>query len=192
MHTKSACLNEACCEHDKCYGISCVDGECYWTTQTQECDDLLMDACNDGCDLDIMGYAICRIAKGLDNNDNPDGYPECDDAASCGKGPEPDCAGQVCGGFESCNPGSGCDTPICGSLAEGGGMCVEGKTQCVGLIECDTSADCDDGLCFVDSCCGKPVCAPASAFCPDIGNNQTVRAMSFENSGEMTLGLPSL
>lgn len=40
-----ACLNEACCEHDKCYKDNCIEKKCYWTPQTQLCDKSLLDAC---------------------------------------------------------------------------------------------------------------------------------------------------
>lgn len=128
MHTESACLNEACCRHDNCYGVTCVHGDCYWTTQTQECDDALRAVCDGDCDLDIEGRIICALVRYLDNREDPEDHPECANSSSCSEGPEPDCAGQTCATFTSCNPGSGCDHPVCASIAEGGGMCVEGTT----------------------------------------------------------------
>ena len=189
LHTESSCLNEACCRHDTCYGVNCIDGDCYWTTQTQGCDTDLRAVCDGGCALDTEGRIICALVRRLDDRANPESHPECANPPSCTEGPEPDCAGQTCYTFTTCNPGSGCNYPVCGSLAEGGGLCVEGTTSCSELGDCTTSSDCsDDELCFVDSCCGRPVCVPASAFCPDIGANPTVQGQAMETiKGESTI-----
>lgn len=196
------CLNTACYEHDTCYGEQCVDvPECIWAPQSQECDDSLIATCNGAgsCGLldllDPMALVVCTAAQCL-NGTFPSStcvalrdarlllYPHCNEPPSletCNL----ECAGQTCSTFTTCNPGSGCVDPVCGSLAEGGGICVEGRTPCFGLADCTTSADCGSGLCFVDSCCGRPVCAPPSAFCPDIGANQSsVTSSSAIESGE--------
>jgi hypothetical protein len=58
---------------------------------------------------------------------------------------------------------------VCGSTAEGTGVCVDGSTPCDGLPACAVSADCPAGqTCFVESCCGVSVCAGA-ATC-SVGN----------------------
>lgn len=113
---------------------------------SEQCDDGNAIAC-DGCS------AECVVQ-------NP-GDPGCE------QNPDPECAGQGCGFFTNCNGGGSCGFQgVCGSLAEGGGLCVDGSTQCDGLSDCTTSADCPaGGLCFVDSCRGRAVCVPTSAFC---------------------------
>jgi hypothetical protein len=84
-------------------------------------------------------------------------------------GPNPECQPATCSNFVPCNGIAGtksCGTPVCASTAGGGGVCVEGSTQCAGLSDCTTSADCPKaGICAVNSCCGRPVCVPRSAFC---------------------------
>lgn len=185
-----ACLNEGCCGHDNCYGKNCVSPDCIWTPQSQGCDDALISICRgtSSCSaLTILtspsAIFVCSLAECL-NGTFPSTdcsnlrtarlllNPECRQPASlatCGLA----CAGQTCGTFTTCNPGSGCPFPVCGSLAEGGGACVEGSTSCAGLADCNSSADCPEGLCIVNSCCGRPVCVNASAFCPDIGNTNS-------------------
>lgn len=180
------CLNGSCFTHDTCYGINCVASQCKFTPQSQTCDDPLIATCEGrgSCPLTTIltspsAIAVCAIAECL-NGTFPDlrcialraarvlANPECAHPPSletCNLA----CAGQTCGNFTTCNPTSGCIAPVCGSLAEGGGTCVEGATLCAGLADCTTSADCGGGLCFVGSCCGRPVCVNASAFCPNIG-----------------------
>lgn len=89
----------------------------------------------------------------------------CSPDCSC-QGPNPECTGAMCGTFTPCNPGSACSAPVCATTAEGGGVCLEGSTGCAGLADCTTSADCPGGTCAVNSCCGRPVCVPSTAFCP--------------------------
>ena len=86
------------------------------------------------------------------------------DSTGCGN-PNPECAPATCSTFIPCL-GSGCSFPVCASTAGGGGVCVEGTTSCAGLQDCTTSADCPNaGLCAVQTCCGRPVCIPRTAFC---------------------------
>lgn len=89
----------------------------------------------------------------------------CSSDCSC-RGLNPECQGAMCGTFIQCNPGTACAEPVCGTTAEGGGLCVDGQTPCDGLVDCAASTDCPGGaLCFVNSCCGRPVCMPTSALC---------------------------
>ena len=91
-----------------------------------------------------------------------------EDQRPCGPdSPNPECEGATCSTFLPCNLPNSCTAPVCGTLAEGGGLCVEGLTPCAGLIQCPGgTGDCPDGyLCFVESCCGVPVCMPPSTFC---------------------------
>ena len=189
-----ACLNDDCCEHDTCYGETCVKRpECVWTPQSQGCDDALIGVCNNpfsSCGVQILldptAMAVCGIANCLNGTwlspacvAAREGrlilHPECVDPPSL-EDCNLECAGQTCETFTTCNPGSGCESPVCGSLAEGGGICVEGTTPCAGLADCAASDDCPGGLCFVDSCCSRPVCVTNSAFCPDIGRNGAASA----------------
>jgi hypothetical protein len=180
LHTDSTCLNEACCRHDTCYAANCIDTTCYWSAQTGQCDAQLSAVCDGGCTLDIRGKIICAIVHAIDGTN-----PTCPNSPTC------PCAGETCENFTTCNPGSGCSEPVCGSLAEGGGVCLEGATPCSGLADCTTSTDCNGGLCLVGSCCGRPVCVPSSAFCPDIGVNQAVQGLKVQSNVEgLTIGGP--
>jgi len=183
--TVPACLNEGCCQHDVCYGVECVAEECIWTPQSQGCDNPLVSTCLGlgSCGLvdllDPMALVVCTAVQCL-NATFPAGI--CQDIRStrvllnpqCLLPPSQEncdvsCQGQTCGNFSTCNPGSGCGNPVCATISEGGGVCVEGQTPCAGLADCTTSADCAGGLCLVGTCCGRPVCVGATAFCPDIG-----------------------
>jgi hypothetical protein len=87
------------------------------------------------------------------------------DTSGCGP-PNPECAPATCSTFVPCASAGQCTSPVCASAAGGGGVCVEGTTSCSGLLDCVTSTDCPDaGICAVESCCGRPVCVPRSAFC---------------------------
>ena len=111
------------------------------------------EACDDGNAVECDGCSSeCEIQN--------QGDPGCES-------PDPECSGQTCETFTTCNAGGSCFTSgVCGSLAEGGGLCVDGSTQCAGLLDCVTSADCPDGgLCFVNSCCTRAVCVPTDRFC---------------------------
>jgi Putative metal-binding motif len=119
------------------------------------------DDCNDSDPAVHPGTK--EVCDKIDNN--CDG--QVDEDGVC-KGPDPECAGQTCGNFTTCNSGGTCsDSGVCGSTAEGGGLCVDGTTACEGLAECPNgSKDCQSGeICFVNSCCARPVCVPAGQFC---------------------------
>lgn len=200
------CLNEACCQHDRCYGADCVASECVWTPQSQACDSApasVIATCDGqgGCGLlDLLRPSvvfICTAARCL-NTSFPYNLvpscvalrtarillnPQCLDAATC------DCTGQTCETFTTCNPGSACTAPVCGSTAEGGGACVEGTTSCASLADCTSSADCNGGICFVNTCCGRPVCGPTAIFCPDVGASEPLR-MSVSEQGATIGGAP--
>lgn len=194
-----ACLNEACCQHDTCYGRDCVEGPCWFTSQSQECDDSpgsVLATCNlaGSCGiLDLLhpsAVVVCTLVNCFTNSLDPRcvafriarlvANPECSDPPTC------ECAGQTCETFTTCNPGSPCSNPVCGSTAEGGGLCVEGATPCAGLADCGTSADCDPGVCFVNSCCVRSVCVDPVAFCPDIGAADVVPVIAATE--EATIG----
>jgi hypothetical protein len=90
----------------------------------------------------------------------------CDQGA-CNSNPSPQCAGETCSTFTSCDLDGTCGgSGVCGSTSTGGGICVNGATPCAGLTLCPGgSSDCSGGqVCFVNSCCGNPVCVPTSAF----------------------------
>lgn len=83
--------------------------------------------------------------------------------------PNPECEGATCETFIPCDPAGGCVMPVCATIAEGGGVCVEGTTPCAGLLDCNTSEDCpNEGFCIVDTCCVRPVCAPPEIWCVNI------------------------
>ena len=116
------------------------------------------DDCNDNDATAYPGHAeVCR--DGVDNN--------CDGQVDEGcTNPDPECAGQTCGTFTTCNPGGSCGfNGVCGSTASGGGLCIDGSTLCAGLADCAGGACAGGSICFVNSCCGRPVCVPPSQFC---------------------------
>lgn len=100
--------------------------------------------------------STCNVANGL-----------CEDDSN----PDPECDGQTCLTFTTCNEGGSCNlSGVCGSIAEGGGLCTDGSTVCAGLVLCPGgTSDCPaSSICMVDSCCGDPVCVPSSQFCSDL------------------------
>lgn len=101
--------------------------------------------------------------------------------------PNPECEGATCETFIPCDPAGGCEMPVCATIAEGGGVCVEGTTPCAGLLGCASSADCPgDGLCVVETCCRIPVCAQPEIWCVNIPEN-TSEASEASDAGP-TLG----
>lgn len=89
----------------------------------------------------------------------------CSAGCSC-RGVNPECQGAGCGPIRSCNTGTGCIDPICGTTIEGGGVCLEGAAECDDGIPCTTSADCFGGVCVVNGCCGRQVCVSVAGVCP--------------------------
>jgi hypothetical protein len=90
----------------------------------------------------------------------------CSPDCTC-RGPNPECQSATCDNFLPCDPAASCAFPVCGTTAEGGGLCVDGDTQCDLLLDCTTSSDCPMGsLCVVESCCLRSVCVPDRAYCP--------------------------
>ncbi len=150
-----------------------ADGDGYTTPDSCEGS---KDDCNDG-DPSINPGAEEVCDDGIDNNCDGNVDEDC-------AGPDPECAGQCCGGFTECNAGGSCaDRGVCGSTAEGGGLCVDGSTNCGSLSSCTDSSDCSSGgLCFVCSCCAGSVCVPPERFCsntgqsilPDTGDGPTI------------------
>jgi hypothetical protein len=101
----------------------------------------------------------------------------------------PECKSATCSTFVPCaTPGAGCTDPVCVKIAGvPAGQCVEGTTPCAGLADCTSSADCGTGVCAVDTCCGKPVCAPVSVFCTsNSGAKQLARPKAL--CGQPTIG----
>jgi streptogramin lyase len=118
------------------------------------------------------------------------GTPGCDDPACCGLvcaadpyccdvewdqlcadqavdlcqfDPAPECEGASCGNFIPCAADPDC---ICVTLFTGGGICVDGTTQCAPLTQCPNGNECAPGeICAVETCCVVNVCVPPSTFC---------------------------
>lgn len=101
----------------------------------------------------------------------PPGAERGDPCRCGGGGPDPECQGASCGNFTACNLPNNCLDPVCVTTYEGGGLCVEGATPCGGLLDCPNgTGDCPPGyICAVETCCGRPVCLPPEAFCPEGG-----------------------
>ncbi len=156
-----------CSDGDLCTEDTCdpVDG-CINTPI--ECDD------EDLCTVDTCFDGDCVFA--------PVACPEgesCDsDTGECGAdstNPNPECEGSVCGAFLPCDPAGGCTSPICTTIVEGGGICLEGTTPCSGLQSCNSSSDCDQAngeICVRDTCCPQVnVCLPPDVWCVNIPAN---------------------
>ncbi|OGZ42109.1 MAG: hypothetical protein A3C80_01690 [Candidatus Ryanbacteria bacterium RIFCSPHIGHO2_02_FULL_45_43] len=64
----ATCLNDACFEHDQCYGNNCIGDRCIFSPQTAEiCDDPLFSICNSSCLYlqpfrSITSRIICGVA----------------------------------------------------------------------------------------------------------------------------------
>jgi len=142
------CTTDKDCADDLNCTVDICENSCCRHEPLCECE------CGDRCISDSGVPGICA---------DPDGDRVC----TCTTNPDPECEGQTCATFETCTPGSpNCDdNGVCGSTAEGGGLCIDGSTPCAGLADCTTSADCPDGLCFVDSCCVRSVCVPNTQRC---------------------------
>lgn len=103
-------------------------------------------------------------------------------AAAGSGGPNPECRGATCGNFIACAEDPDC---VCGTTAQGGGVCLDGTILCDNLVACTADNTCEDpnSVCFVGSCCGDPVCVPTSDFCaPSTGarhDNLTRGAQQF-------------
>ena len=109
--------------------------------------------CGTICTTPDGGAGICADTNG-------------DQVCECTSSPNPECTGATCATFIPCNPGSNCEQPVCATIYEGGGVCLEGTTGCAGLLDCTTSADCPTGgLCAVGSCCVVGKCVDPSIFC---------------------------
>jgi len=92
------------------------------------------------------------------------------EACTCLFNPDPECAGITCENVSSCNPSSLCESPVCVTTAEGGGVCVEGAAACPDLVCPGGAADCPPGwICAVQTCCLEPICIPPELFCPEDG-----------------------
>lgn len=92
----------------------------------------------------------------------------CAEGQTCVNGvctsPNPGCTGATCETFVPCSTNPDC---VCGSVEEGGGLCVPGSTQCATLTTCVNTGDCAAGsLCLIQTCCGVGVCVPTSLTCP--------------------------
>ncbi len=120
------------------------------------------------------GTTLCNGVC-VDTNTDPNNCGSCGNTCATGQvctggtcttNPSPECEGQTCSTFTTCNASACGGAGVCGSTAEGGGFCVNGATPCAGLPGCTTSADCAAGsICVVDSCCVTGVCMNSSQFC---------------------------
>lgn len=171
---QNLCTNDSCDEATGCMNevVVCDDGDACST-----------DICNPSDGQCIETPVVCE-----------DGYTCNPDNGICEEdiNPDPECAGQTCLNFTTCNEGGSCDQDgVCGSTAEGGGLCINGSTSCGGLVTCPGgSGDCADGeICFVDSCCGVPVCIPSTQFCsnPLDGPNSSSILLLEEQSSEQSV-----
>ena len=136
-------------------GETCVDSECTSPCPAGQitCGGTCVDPSMDPANCGSCGVT-CSTGEACENG-------------VCTMNPAPQCSGQTCSTFTTCNPNSCSGGGVCGSTAEGGGLCVDGTTQCNTLTGCTTSADCAAGeICIVQSCCGTGVCLPPTRFCP--------------------------
>jgi len=173
--TAVVCNDSNACTADTC---DVAQGGCVFTPIS--CDDrnaCTIDSCDpaSGCvyedvicdDGNICTADSCDPATGCINepiagccftdDECPDGQVCLDNV--CTENPSPQCVGLTCETFTQCSAAnSDC---VCGTIIEGGGLCVPGSTPCAGLADCNTSVDCPAGeLCATASCCGRNVCVP--------------------------------
>ncbi|EPS37980.1 hypothetical protein H072_8322 [Dactylellina haptotyla CBS 200.50] len=75
------------------------------------------------------------------------------------------CKPQTCGNFlKRCDTKNDC---WCGKSAEGTAVCFQ-NSWCSGLKQCGTTRDCPQGYtCFVETCCGIPVCVSTTCKSPN-------------------------
>lgn len=179
-----ACLNEACCVHDNCYGDLDVAEECIFTPQSLECDNPLIATClgNGSCStlelLDTEAAIICAIALCLDNtfqggtceqirNQRLQQNPEC--SIECPAGERPCGSGCIPDTSTCCTDGSQCsnpDFPICTGIPN---VCcgIGSPILCPNGVECQA----DINLCTPVSCppdqkeCVGVGCIPIDAGC---------------------------
>jgi len=103
----------------------------------------------------VLVAALSLVAAGPSGAQSPPPNTLCNNPGTCGNLQSCNATDPDCGGWG-----------VCATLAEGGGLCVNGATQCAGLQACSTSAECPAGeFCTRDSCCGPGVCIPVDALC---------------------------
>ncbi|KAK6355958.1 hypothetical protein TWF718_000334 [Orbilia javanica] len=75
------------------------------------------------------------------------------------------CKAQTCGNFiKRCDSKNDC---WCGKSAEGTAVCFQ-NSWCSGLKQCKSTRDCPQGFtCFVETCCGVPVCVSTTCKSPN-------------------------
>jgi len=103
--------------------------------------------------------------------------------------PNSGCVGATCSTFVPCSSSN--PDCVCGSITEGGGLCVPGSTPCAGLDPCNSSADCGaDALCLYGSCCGEPVCVPValSGQCPASDTSSAIPITTAVTGSGPTIG----
>lgn len=168
----SLCLDGQACDPDcSCPPPPCGNGV---VDPGEQCDPAGVHCpdgqpCNPNCSCPppLCGNGTVDPGEQCDPAGPPcaDGQP-CHPDCTC-RGPNPECQQSSCDNFIPCAPAASCAQPVCGTTAEGGGLCVDGDTQCDLLLDCTTSGNCPAGsLCVVNSCCGRAVCVPTLAFCP--------------------------
>jgi hypothetical protein len=102
--------------------------------------------------------------------------------------PHPECAGASCQTFIPCSSSN--PDCVCVTSAGGAGFCVPGSTPCAAGPPCDTNLGCPSGFtCFVETCCGEPVCGPNNLVdqCPPDTSAYARRAPR-KSSGPGTYG----
>lgn len=103
--------------------------------------------------------------------------------------PNAGCTGATCTTFIECSSSN--PDCVCGTIAEGGGLCVPGSTPCAGLTPCSASGQCgSDSLCLIDSCCGVGVCVPISlsSQCPSVASSASFTRPSAVTTSGPTIG----
>ena len=102
------------------------------------------------------------------------GPPPCDPCQA----PSPECIGSNCDdGFLACDPQANCADPLCFSVYEGGGVCVDAdhpelQGACETFTPCPAgTGDCPPGyICVVNTCCQTPLCLSEAVIC---GNSKS-------------------
>jgi len=164
----NACTTDTCEVGVGCTvaDVDCDDGNACTTDSCDPASGCIYEdvVCDDGniCTADSCDPATGCINTPIDgccftDDDCPEDQVCIDNV--CTDNPSPQCVGLTCDTFTQCSAAnSDC---VCGTIVEGGGLCVPGSTPCAGLADCNNSGDCPaDQLCATASCCQRNVCVP--------------------------------
>ncbi len=203
-HISPGCSDAACCE-----AVCAQDGYCCSNEWDVLCSEAACSLCGDMCSTppcpaDCPGEGDCCEVHGtLGCSDEVCCAAVCEvDPICCITGWDAFCVAQaadVCGAMcptGACCLDTACEVPgsceavvLCGAgcgcfaVAEGGGHCAAGGA-CDSMVACPNgSRDCPAGqLCYTNTCCAGPVCAPDCAVGASATRMDDAGPMMFRNA----------